>query len=78
MGGIISRTDPDNALKLFAKAIPESLQKAVFANACDLVLADGVVENEEKQFIARLRQALNLSGDDARTIAQAMVYKNQG
>jgi tellurite resistance protein len=42
------------------------------------VLADGVVEAEEKEFINNLRRALGLSGDDAQMIAQVMVYKNQG
>ncbi len=76
--GIINRTEAEAALAKFAEALPEPLHRAAFANACDLVLADGVVEEEEKQFIGRLRQALKLSGDDARTIAQVMVYKNQG
>jgi tellurite resistance protein len=76
--GVIKRKGFDDALKLFAQALPESLHKAVFANACNQVLADGVVEAEEKEFINNLRRALGLSGDDAQMIAQVMVYKNQG
>ena len=76
--GLINRRGFDEALQLFAQALPEKLHKTVFANACDLVLADGVVEAEEKKFINDLRKALGLSGDDAQTIAQVMVYKNQG
>jgi len=76
--GVIKRKGFDEALKLFADALPESLHKSVFANACNQVLADGVVESEEKEFINNLRRALRLSGDDAQMIAQVMVYKNQG
>lgn len=76
--GIIKRNGIDAALKKFAEALPENLHRSVFANACNQVLADGVVEDEEKEFIDKLRRALQLSGDDARMIAQVMVYKNQG
>ena len=76
--GFIKRSGFETALQKFAEALPESLHRAVFANACNQVLADGVVEAEEKEFINDLRRALNLSGDDAQMIAQVMVWKNQG
>jgi tellurite resistance protein len=76
--GIIKRKGFDEALKTFAQALPESLHKAAFANACNQILADGVVEDEEKEFINNLRRALGLSGDDAQMIAQVIVWKNQG
>jgi hypothetical protein len=76
--GFIKRNGFEVALQKFAAALPEGLHRAVFANACNQVLADGVVEAEEKEFINNLRRALNLSGDDAQMIAQVMVYKNQG
>jgi tellurite resistance protein len=76
--GIIKRSGVDAALQKFAAALPENLHRSVFANACNQVLADGEVEAEEKEFIEKLRRALQLNGDDARMIAQVMVYKNQG
>jgi hypothetical protein len=76
--GIIKRSGIDAALQKFADALPEGLHRSVFANACNQILADGVVEQEEKEFIEKLRRTLNISGDDARMIAQVMVYKNQG
>jgi uncharacterized membrane protein YebE (DUF533 family) len=78
MIGLLKRKGPDAVVEACAKVLPEKLHKAVFANAVDLVLADGTVEDEEKEFINKLRQALNLSGDDAQMIAQVMVWKNQG
>ncbi|MBN9522200.1 tellurite resistance TerB family protein [bacterium] len=74
----IKREGPEEALKQFAAALPENLHRAAFANAVNQVLADGVVEEEEKAFINDLRRALGLSGDDAQMIAKAMMWKNQG
>jgi hypothetical protein len=76
--GFIRRGGIDGALQKFAEALPENLRRTAFANACNQVLADGVVEEEEKAFINNLRRALNVSGDDAQMIAQVMVWKNQG
>ncbi|MCI0705720.1 MAG: tellurite resistance TerB family protein [Planctomycetia bacterium] len=76
--GILKRAGLEAALQKFAEVLPENLRKPVFANAVNQVLADGVVEDEEKEFINNLRRALNLSGDDAQMIAQVMVWKNQG
>ena len=74
----IKREGPEEALKQFAAAVPENLHRAVFANAVNQVLADGVVEDEEKEFINNLRRALGLPGDDANMIAKVMMWKNQG
>jgi hypothetical protein len=73
----INRAGFDGALQQFAKALPEPLHKAVFANACDQVLADGVVEEGEREFINKLRKALNISPEDAQMIAKVMVIKNK-
>jgi len=74
----VKKHGPDKVLESCAEVLPESLHKSVFANAVDLILADGVVEQEEKEFINKLRKALQMSGDDAQNIAQVMVWKNQG
>jgi hypothetical protein len=61
-----------------AAALPEELRDCVFANACDIILADGVVEDAEKEFLDRLQKLLNLDGDTALTIVEVMVVKNKG
>ncbi|MCI0738609.1 MAG: tellurite resistance TerB family protein [Gemmataceae bacterium] len=76
--GIIKREGVDALLNRCAKTLPEDLHQTAFANACDIILADGVVEDEEKEFINRLWKVLGISGDDAKTIAQVMVIKNRG
>ena len=74
----IKRKGATETMQKCAETLPEKLHRCVFANAVDLVLADGVVEDEEKEFINDLRGALGLSGDDAQMIAQVIVWKNQG
>jgi tellurite resistance protein len=76
--GMIKREGVEEVLRKCARALPEELHQTAFANACDLVLADGVVEDEEKEFINKLWKVLGISGDDAKTIVQVMVIKNKG
>jgi uncharacterized tellurite resistance protein B-like protein len=75
---LIKRVGPEDALAQFAAALPETLHRSAFANAVNQVLADGVVEEEEKEFINKLRRALGIPGDDAQMIAKVMMWKNQG
>ena len=49
-----------------------------FANACNIVLADGIAEQAERDFINRLQQLLGLDNNSATAIVQVMVIKNQG
>lgn len=74
----VKRDGIDKHLENCARVLPEELKGTVFANACDLALADGVVEEDEKELINKLFRLLGLSGDDAKTIAQVMVIKNKG
>lgn len=60
------------------KTLPQELVKPAFANACDIVLADGVVDEEEKVFMDMLQVKLGLDAKVAKTIAQVMVIKNKG
>ncbi|HYH69358.1 MAG TPA: tellurite resistance TerB family protein, partial [Urbifossiella sp.] len=75
---LIRQHGEEEALKQFAAALPEPLHRAAFANAVNQVLADGVVEDEEKAFVNNLRRALGLPGDDANMIAKVIMWKNQG
>src|SRR5262245_18266843 len=50
MLGMIKREGVEKVLQRCAGSLPEELHKTAFANACDLILADGVVEEEEKEF----------------------------
>lgn len=75
---VLKKKGPDILVDGCCETLPESLAKAAFANACNIVLADGVLEDDEKQFISSLQTKLGLEANVAKTIAQVMVIKNKG
>ncbi len=76
--GILKKHGVDALIDGCVKTLPPELHKAAFANACDIVLADGIVEPDEKAFINRLRDKLQLDSKLAKSIAEVMVIKNKG
>lgn len=76
--GILKREGPEALMNRAADALPPDLKDTAFANACDLVLADGSVEDEEKAFLDNLQKKLGISGDLALTIVEVMIVKNKG
>jgi tellurite resistance protein len=76
--GVLKRGGPGKLLEAAIPAVPPELRETVFANACDIVLADGVVESDEKEFIDDLLIKLEMDRKRATSIVQVMVYKNQG
>lgn len=60
------------------KALPDGLAECVFANSCDLVLADGYFAPEEKELLDHLHKALGLDSDAALNIVEVMIIKNRG
>lgn len=75
---ILKKEGPEGLVNRCAQALPEELGETAFANACDIVLADGVVEDEEKEFLDHLQSALGIPGDTALTIVEVMITKNKG
>ena len=78
LSGLIKRNGVDKVIQRCAEVLPTQLHATAFANACDLVLADGVVEEEEKAFLDDLQRVLQISGDEALTIVEVMIIKNKG
>lgn len=76
--GVLKRGGPGKLLDTAVPAIPPELRETVFANACDIVLADGIVEPDEKEFVDDLLIKLEMDAKRAKTIVQVMVYKNKG
>lgn len=76
--GFMKKKGVDALIDACTETLPQELRKAAFANACDIVLADGVVEQDEKAFMERLRDKLQLDPKVAKTIAEVMVIKNKG
>lgn len=76
--GILKRNGPEQLVEKCYNAIPPELRETVFINACDIVLADGVVEPDEKEFIGKLMGKLEVAEARAKDIVKVMVFKNQG
>ena len=76
--GIIKRKGVETLLDACAESLPESLDKAAFTNAVNIVLADGIVEPEEKEFIEDLKDALGIDDKTCKSIIRVMVIKNKG
>jgi tellurite resistance protein len=76
--GGLKRQGVEKLMQRCSSALPQQLQETAFAAACDIVLADGVVEDEEKEFLQDLQRELGISGDQALTIVEVMIIKNKG
>lgn len=76
--GLLKRKGVEELLDKSVEALPPELKATAFANACDIVLADGVVEDDEKEFLNKLQNQLELPDDEAVTIVRVMVLKNKG
>ncbi|MEH2416050.1 tellurite resistance TerB family protein [Nostoc sp.] len=59
-------------------SLSQDLREAAFAVATDLVLAEGIVAEEEKSFLNDLYQALGVSSEIAIQIVQVILIKNRG
>ncbi|MBC1240395.1 Tellurite resistance protein TerB [Nostoc linckia z18] len=57
--------------------LSQDLRESAFAIATDLVLAEGVVAEEEKNFLNDLYQALGVSSEMAIQIIQVILIKNR-
>ena len=76
--GLLKRKGVDELIEKAVEALPTELRETAFANACDIVLADGVVEDDETEFLDKLQGKLDLDDDEAVTIVRVMVVKNKG
>ncbi|MEH2095779.1 tellurite resistance TerB family protein [Nostoc sp.] len=75
----ILQGDGFNALFDAAKdSLSQDLREAAFAVATDFVLAEGIVAEEEKNFLNDLYQALDVSSERAMQIVQVILIKNRG
>lgn len=76
--GLLKKQGAPNLLDLGARACPPELRQTAFALAADLVMADGVVQDEEKELLGRLQQQLGIPDDQATKIVEVIVIKNRG
>lgn len=76
--GLLKKNGVGFLLEKGAEAINPQLRETAFATAVDLVLADGRVEDEEKQFLESIKTNLNISDQLAEMIVEVMMIKNRG
>ena len=75
---ILKKHDADTLVNGCLETLPQELRRAAFANACNIVLADGVLEDDEREFITNLSSKLGLDQQVAQDIGTVMVIKNKG
>jgi len=59
-------------------SLPDDLRETAFACAVDIALADGVVEDSEKNLLEELQQALDVSEEIGEKILEVLMIKNRG
>lgn len=75
---IVKKRSVDDLIDMCVAGLSSELRVTAFTNACDIVLADGVVEPDEKEFVDNLRRKLDIESDLAHLIVDVMVAKNKG
>jgi hypothetical protein len=76
--GTLKKKGPESLLEKCYPVVPPELRESVFANAVDIVLANGTVDSDEKEFIDGLKIKLELEDQRAKAIVKVMVFKNHG
>jgi hypothetical protein len=76
--GFLKKKGVDALIDACVEALPGELPETAFANACNIVLADGVVEDDEKEFVNNLMIKLGIAQERALAIIRVMVIKNKG
>ncbi len=66
----------ERALGMAAAALSPTLRQTAFAFACDMLLADGVVNEQEKQFIAGIAKTLDIAEATADAVIQTTLIRN--
>ncbi len=59
-------------------SLPSELRETAFTCAVDIALADGVIEDSEKELLEELQQVLDVSDDLGAKILEIMMIKNRG
>ncbi len=76
--GQLKKGGPEKLLDKCYPVVPPELRESAFANAVDIVLSNGQVDAEEKEFIDDLKKKFEIEDQRAKTIVKVMVYKNHG
>ena len=59
-------------------SLPSDLRETAFACAVDIALADGVIEDSEKELLEELQEVMEVSDEIGGKILEVMMIKNRG
>ena len=77
LSGIIRHEGINNLFDAAKDSLSEELKETAFAVATDLVLANGILA-EEQEFLRELYQALHIRGEIGQKIIEVIFIKNRG
>jgi Tellurite resistance protein len=73
----LKKEGPGALIEAAKDGIGEDLKTTAFACAVDIALADGVLEDDEKEVINQLAEALAIDEKTAISIIEVMIIKNK-
>ncbi len=76
--GLLRKNGPEQLLAKCTPLVPPELRETVFANAVDIVMANGSVDSDEKEFVNDVATQLELDTERAKKIIKVMSFKNKG
>lgn len=71
------KSRPDNYLGEACRAMPRDSHKAMFAHCVDVVFADGVLDDKERDFLDKLLAEMTLTAEDAKKIVDVIYEKSR-
>lgn len=77
LSNILKNQGLDRLMEMSIEALPPKLYQTAFALSVDLVLADGIVTREEKDFLYDLQQKMGIETDLATKIIEVIIIKNR-
>jgi uncharacterized membrane protein YebE (DUF533 family) len=75
---ILNTQEGNTLLEMSIESLPPELYETAFTISTDVVLSDGVVTREERDFISKLQQKLNIGNRLAAKILEVILIKNRG
>jgi tellurite resistance protein len=75
---IIRRQNIDALIKMSNENLSPEFRETAFAVATDLALADGTIDQSEKDILTKIQETLEISEDVAIKIIDVMLIKNKG
>jgi tellurite resistance protein len=74
---ILKKEGPGALVNYSSKELSEELKLTAFACAVDIALADGVMDDEEKEIVNQLAEVLSVPENVAVSIIEVMIIKNR-